>query len=106
MVTNATFTASATHVSCDAAASAVENKYGLAPALGTYVSTGLGTWNVSYTFTLNTTPASAQVLYGACLTTSATIAATNNFAEALFGSTATLTASGDYCKVIYSLTAS
>jgi hypothetical protein len=45
-------------------------------------------------------------LYGACLTTSVTINATNSFAISTFSSTATLTAAGDYCKVIWTITPS
>ena len=105
------YTPASGNVQCDAATQAkVENSYGLAPAAGTFAgytgnSYAIGAWNVSKTFTLLNTPGSAQVLYGACLTTSATIAANNLFAAATFGSTATLTATNDNVKVTWQLSA-
>lgn len=95
---------------CDPATQAkVENSYGIGPQAGTYVAWSpatAGKFNVSATFTLSSTPSGAQTLYGACLTTSVTINATNSFAISTFSSTATLTAAGDYCKVIWTVTPS
>jgi hypothetical protein len=104
------YTPSVNDYKCDPATPAkVENSYGIGPQAGAYVAWSpatAGKYNVSATFTLASTPSGAQTLYGACLTTSTTISGTNLFAAGTFSSTATVTAAGDYCKVIWTITPS
>jgi hypothetical protein len=103
-ITNATFTAGAGSTYCCGTAHVVpEDHYGLAPAAGTYASTGTGTWTITHVFIYDGT-AGTQTIYGAALTTSVTTgaAAANDFAEALFSTTAPLSANGDNVQKLVS----
>lgn len=108
-IANATFTAVVGSTYCCGSEHVVpESSYGLEPRVGTYTSTGTGTWTITATFTLTSTPAATQTIYGAALTTSVTTGsgAANDFAEALFSTTAPLSAIGDNVLVEWSLAVS
>jgi hypothetical protein len=93
-ITNATFTAAAASTYCCGTEHAVpEDHYGLAPSAGTYALVTQSSWTITHIFTYDGS-SGTETIYGAALTTSVTTgaAAKNDFAEALFSTTAPLSA--------------
>jgi hypothetical protein len=101
-LSNATFTANLSSTYCCGGANhEYGSSAGLEPKQGTYASTGTGTWTITAIFTL--TAAVATTAYGASLAISITAgaAANNEGAEALFATTAPMSAVGDNVTVVW-----